>query len=535
MSENEDYNSKNEELDQDLEGAPEDNRASVEDEAPFDRSPLAQDADEPSLKDESLDADSSDEELDWSAVDFDEQYEDHYVGGRAVNYDGFENPIGLTQAFAPIELPEDDSDGASWSLSWSNRATGPSNGWDQIVPDDDTPDDWHEPDDGMFSQEDENVRRRARRRAAHHAVMEYDGIPDEEYERAAAETDFNEQVVAALAAEKQARSEGADAYAAAAAAAAAGAAAAEKEAVEAELELEEVFASDTLTTQPASDVQTESGAARSKGGHGKHSKGKQEISVHERKSRRTRRMLIVIIVLLIALLGAIGYFAYHLFTTGETVAVQQTQTSAVSTEVINNDMSEDATSATSKKTDVPNLVGLLGLTTDEALEKLGHGATVKSEREVNEEGNPIKRSLTVPLTDEPADTKTGTPTVYLGLNEEGRVVQAGYSTSTASLGFGAIGFADAVANEHVVEKTLRDSGVRVEDGVAVLPADKMEYSTYDTDGTTLKRERYSFNGSTTAGETTYNWSSVLSYDYANANLTGNLADTVRVIYVYVGQ
>ena len=60
--------------------------------------------------------------------------------------------------------------------------------------------------------------------------------------------------------------------------------------------------------------------------------------------------------------------------------------------------------------------------------------------EVNEEGNPIKTEVRVALTDEPADTRTGTPTLYLGLDEDGAVVQAGYSAGTASLGYGTLSF-----------------------------------------------------------------------------------------------
>ena len=29
------------------------------------------------------------------------------------------------------------------------------------------------------------------------------------------------------------------------------------------------------------------------------------------------------------------------------------------------------------------------------------------------------------------------------------------------------------------------------------------------------------------------WSAILSYDYNTANATGNLADTVRTVYVYI--
>ena len=123
--------------------------------------------------------------------------------------------------------------------------------------------------------------------------------------------------------------------------------------------------------------------------------------------------------------------------------------------------------------------------------------------------------------------------MYLGLNEEGKVVQAGYSASTAALGYGTLSFADAVKNEHVVEKTLQEAGIPVAEGAAVLPEDKTAYSTYDTDGTTLVRENCSFSGTVDLNDAPHEWSAVLSYNYTTANMSGNLADTIRIIYVYI--
>lgn len=33
--------------------------------------------------------------------------------------------------------------------------------------------------------------------------------------------------------------------------------------------------------------------------------------------------------------------------------------------------------------------------------------------------------------------------------------------------------------------------------------------------------------------TPHEWSAVLSYDYSTANTSGNMADTIRIIYVYI--
>lgn len=269
------------------------------------------------------------------------------------------------------------------------------------------------------------------------------------------------------------------------------------------------------------------------GRHGK--KSKPPLPPHQRKSHRIRRILIVVIVLLVLLIGALGYFTFRLFSESQTLASQQTQAQQDAQEVssIKKDDTKDASSETAKKTQAPNLVTLLGKTQDEAISLLKRGATVTRTEEVKEEGNPIKSKITIALTDEPADARTGTPTVYLGLNEQGKTVQAGYSASTAALGYGSLSFADAVKNEHIVEKTLQEAGVNVTQGSATLPADKTTYSTYDTDGTTLVKESCSFSGTVDISGAAHEWSAVLRYDYTTANTSGNLADTIRIIYIYL--
>ncbi len=262
----------------------------------------------------------------------------------------------------------------------------------------------------------------------------------------------------------------------------------------------------------------------------------EEVPEYLYKSRRMRRILIVVIVILVLLLGVGGVLVFQLFSTVQNAATQQAQTASEAIDVKQaSEVSESSTTA--KRTTVPDLVSLLGLTQDEAIEKMAHGAQVSSSSEVNEEGNPIKHEVRVALTAEPADSRTGTPTVYLGLDQDGRVIQAGYSTSTSSLGYGSFSFSDAVENVGVVEETLNEAGLQVPEKSVTLPEDKMEYSSYASDGTTLTREYFSFEGvaPATGGGAERAWSAVLSYDYTLANTTGNLADTMRTIYVYVGE
>lgn len=193
----------------------------------------------------------------------------------------------------------------------------------------------------------------------------------------------------------------------------------------------------------------------------------------------------------------------------------------------------DVAAASAKKTDVVNLTGLLGLSQDEAASKVGHGASVTSTREVDKEGSDVKTEVTLALTDEPADTRSGTPSVFLSLNADGAVVRAGYSAATSALGYGSSSFADAVQSEHIIENALREAGLSVDDGAATLPESAEDYSTYDTDGTTLMKETCSFSGTGAVDGAEHSWDAVLLYDYVAANTSGNLNDTIRVLYIYV--
>ncbi len=263
-------------------------------------------------------------------------------------------------------------------------------------------------------------------------------------------------------------------------------------------------------------------------------RAKEAMPTYMKKSRRTRRILTVVVILLIMLAGAGVYFVVQLFGTVGDTATQQAQISQQNqdTAAIDSSTATDATTA-EKTTTVPNLTELLGKTVDEATSLVGRGASVSMEREVSEAGSAVVKEVRLSLNDEPADARIGVPTVYLGLNSAGAIVEAGYSASTSSLGYGSLSFVDAVQSEHVIEKTLREAGADVQDGAAVLPEDSTVYSTYGPDGTTLTREYCSFGGTVAVNGVDCVWSAILSYDYNTANATGNLADTVRTVYVYI--
>ncbi|MCL1797434.1 MAG: histone-lysine N-methyltransferase [Eggerthellaceae bacterium] len=262
----------------------------------------------------------------------------------------------------------------------------------------------------------------------------------------------------------------------------------------------------------------------------------KRLSPLQRRSRKTKRTLLVVIGLLIVLIGALSYFAYQLFLEAQTQAQQQAQQKTptdVNELKAGGDDPQDATTATTKKTEVPLLTELIGLKETEALARIGRGAIVVSSSPFAEEGNPITTEVKISLTEEPGDTRSGNPTVYLGLDGAGVIIRVGYSAAVTTLGYGSSSFSDAVTKDFLVEHTLSEGGLAVAEGSLTLPQDKAEYTTYKDDGKTVLKEIYSFSGSETVNGVKHEWSAVLRYDYTAENASGNLADTIRQVYVYI--
>ena len=264
------------------------------------------------------------------------------------------------------------------------------------------------------------------------------------------------------------------------------------------------------------------------------------ISVHQRKSRRTRIVLIVASAVLVALLAALAYFAVQLFNEARDVA---TQSVAKSDAEADDSVASDARGDASSRLAAPDLVGLLGRTQDEAVASLGRGATVASSSDITEETGEgeekkeevVGKSVTVTLADEASDARGNTPTVYLTLDKDGAISEAGYSASVGALGYGDVSFSAAVQQEHLVERLLTEVGIPTQDGAVELPAAE-QYRTYADDGTTISQEQYTFSGQGAAADgSVHAWTCRLNYDYSAANVSNNLADTLRLVYVYVSK
>ncbi len=242
-----------------------------------------------------------------------------------------------------------------------------------------------------------------------------------------------------------------------------------------------------------------------------------------RSSRRTRVLLKIIIVCVVILIITTG-------TIGMTFIMQNSQQTAQSAE--NRSTSTDAgegsdtSDPTESTTEVPDLVSAIGLSRQDAIEVLGHGAQETAETSIDEEGSFVCTIVTVELSDEPTDARTGTPTVYLSLDENETVVGLSYAAGLAQLGYASMSFTDAVTEACVVEETLRAAGVDVADEQVVLPDDSSEYTQYGDDGS-IRSERYSFTGTLASEGGYFEWTVLLVYEYSSSSTSSSVSDVTR--------
>lgn len=182
--------------------------------------------------------------------------------------------------------------------------------------------------------------------------------------------------------------------------------------------------------------------------------------------------------------------------------------------------------------DAPDVVSLLGLSTWDAIEAIGHGAAVRDDNVGYSAQTPdgMKR-VTVAMAGERSKDDQEAPTVVLW-TKGGRVVQAVYSSSMRSYGFSnMLTFRQAIDEAHVVEHALLESGARVPRTELALPEDENAYTSYRDDRRTVEREHADFEGEVPDADVPYAWMASLDYDYTESIDKSSLSYTHRVLSV----
>ena len=260
----------------------------------------------------------------------------------------------------------------------------------------------------------------------------------------------------------------------------------------------------------------------------------------QRKSRRTRTVLIVLIVVIVlAIAGVVGGVAFTSMQADRAATDQAQTTGAQGSDIeVGNTGADGSAVVADDGAEVPNLSALFGLTVDEATSALGNGAEVAATSDTGEEGALVVHVATIELPDYGEDTATGTPTVYLGVDADGIVVEAAFSAGLSQLGYASMSFADAVKAGNVIENSLTEAGLVPDAASIVLPDDAHAYTTYADDGATVREERYSFTGTASiadAGGPGLAWTVTLEYDYPASAGGADTSSVVRRITVSLAQ
>lgn len=250
---------------------------------------------------------------------------------------------------------------------------------------------------------------------------------------------------------------------------------------------------------------------------------KHKAAAEVRSKRGVAGLVVFGFILVLALVGVVVALVLNNQMTIHSFSAQPDQ------EEVEKDDSHPTISYPS--TQIINLVNLMGQTQDQALQSIGHGADVQDQQTLSSLG--FSNEVVVLLSDEQGDSLSGTPTVTLGFDGDGKVAAASYEAPTSMVGYGDVAFAPAVEQFHIVEFMLRSVGLTtVANGSVSLP-DRSEYSTYESDQNTLAEEKYPFTGQATVNGQAYSWEVTLDYDYSQANKESDLAKTIKRVSVAI--
>lgn len=256
----------------------------------------------------------------------------------------------------------------------------------------------------------------------------------------------------------------------------------------------------------------------------KRAKHAVDVPEYVENAKKMRRNLTVAIIVLLVIVCAIGgLMAYYLYTS-QNATVQQQQSDVAQ-------MDEDSakTTKTEKSSTVPTLATLIGTSANEIANAIGHGAQVSSDESKDDENDPVKRTIKLTLTNDVGSDSSGNPTVVVNANSDGNVTSVTYSASTKALGYGTMSFTDAIQNEKIIEKVMKEAGLTINSADVVLPENKADWTTYTEDGKRISREEREFSGEAEGKK----WSATLSYDYTVSLATDNLSDTLRNIRITI--
>jgi hypothetical protein len=263
-----------------------------------------------------------------------------------------------------------------------------------------------------------------------------------------------------------------------------------------------------------------------------------------KKSKRLKITLILVLLILLVVIGGLCFWGYTLLFKSDGGG-----TSLVSGPDNNSLKIKDATDeATSLNLSLPKLTVLFGLTTDEALARLGSSyqlvstsqaaATSSDETNVavvdaNAAAQIIEIDYKVTTT---KATITNAPKIYLSLNASGKVVGCYVTSALNVLGYSPSTFSSLVATGDILNNTLSAIGITPSNFTYTVPSAET-YTTYSKDAggnstNVIAKESASFDGITADQSVApKTWSVTLEYDYTLYNITNDSSKLSRMLYI----
>jgi len=250
----------------------------------------------------------------------------------------------------------------------------------------------------------------------------------------------------------------------------------------------------------------------------------EEISPERQaKAKRTKWTLIIVIVLLLAALGGLVFLGYKLLLEpGTPAATTLTPSPNIVNPTVEDNKALNAPQITTAV--IPGLTSLFGCTIEEVQAYLGSVFQLVKTEASEEPDNPdVKQLATInynPRTS--ASTSTGATdhalaveNIYASLDAQGKVIALYYVCSMDLLGYPTSSFETLVASQGTMQGILMAAGVSPADFNYIAPT-ASQYTQYDNPDAAnriIKKESFTFSGTSATAGAPSTWKLTLTYDY----------------------
>lgn len=261
-----------------------------------------------------------------------------------------------------------------------------------------------------------------------------------------------------------------------------------------------------------------------------------------KKSKRTKIILIVFIVILIAALGGLVFFGYNILS--EAMSTNQVTFKPVT------DMNDGKVVDTGapktveyKKTTIPDLTALFGLTASEVETRLGSSFKLTKTDVVSDPSNPkVVQLATFAYTpeliagNESDISKALMPglSVYTSLDANGKVIDVYFACDMRLLDYPETSFMDLLATDWVVRTSLQSAGVTPRDPAYLQPSfeETIVYDNVNSVNRKVIKQSQIFSGRTTSEKIPTVWTLTVTYDFGSGvSSADDYKNAIRTIHL----